>query len=725
MINKKLYFLLLLFAGVKAFNQVTSKEQLSVANQPYAAKQVLQRVIGSTCNNIQLELKKSRPEEYDYYEFSAKSGKLTVVGSSPTSLTRGVYDYIKSSHMGMMDRAGNNFHIPAQLPDVPLTKNISPFKIRQAYNVCSFGYTTPYWTWAEWEKELDWQAMHGFNMLLAPTAKEAIAMRVWKKLGLTQTEIDSFYVSPSLLPWQRMGNIQNVGGVLPQEWLKDQIALQHKILNRMRELGMQPVIESFAGFVPKAIKRIYPNIKLQTTLWNSGFLEYQRPVLLMADDPLFAKITKMFMEEWKKEFGDATYFLVDSFNEMQLPQTGKPMTDVLAQYGKLTYDAIQTANPNAVWVIQGWMFGYQKAQWPPENVKALFSKVPDNKILILDYANDYANTWESLNGFDGKQWLYGFLPNAGGKTAYTGDFDLYAKGAARTLNNPKRHNLVGFSISPEGFENNEVIYELLTDVAWTKDSIDLNKWQIEFSINRYGYCSKEMEESWTLLRNSAYKKLIDHPQFNWQIGSFGIGRVNRDSDFFKSVQLFLACRNQVKGSKNYEADAVERAAILLGLKAENWFNIAGHELTVKDTFAADTCFAKGIALLKELDKLMESHPLNRLARWTAFASKHSNNPKLKSFYEADARRIITVWGPPVNDYACRIWSGLIRDFYIPRMEAYYKYKKEGVKIDKNKWELNWVEHSVISKTDRFKNPAEAAYQLVENVMKDKIPSISN
>jgi len=58
--------------------------------------------------------------------------------------------------------------------------------------VVTFGYTTPYWDWARWEKELDWMALHGINMPLATVASEAIAERVWLKLGLSKSEIRDF-----------------------------------------------------------------------------------------------------------------------------------------------------------------------------------------------------------------------------------------------------------------------------------------------------------------------------------------------------------------------------------------------------------------------------------------------------------------------------------------------------------------------------------------------------
>ena len=58
----------------------------------------------------------------------------------------------------------------------------------------------------------------------------------------------------------RMGNLRGFGGPLPSSWIQNQLALQHNILNRMRSLGMIPVLPGFAGHVPSAITKIYPSV---------------------------------------------------------------------------------------------------------------------------------------------------------------------------------------------------------------------------------------------------------------------------------------------------------------------------------------------------------------------------------------------------------------------------------------------------------------------------------
>lgn len=714
-------WILVLSIGVHA-NQKGSlnknKEEIIV----HSARGVLSRVLGEKAASIQLRIHPAE-DGTDTYEYECINGKLKVRASSVTALTRGVYDYLKTNHLGMLDWAGPQFSLPETWPDAPKTNVTTPFKIRHAYNVVTSGYTTPYWDWRRWEQELDWQAMHGFNMLMAPVATEAIAERVWKRLGLSQKEIDEFYTGPAHLPWSRMGSICQVGGPLPSEWHKDQIALQHRLLKRMKELGIEPVVQSFCGFVPKALKRIYPNTVFHNTLWNAGFPESQRPELIMPDDELFATITKMYMEEWQKEFGSADYFLVDSFNELELPKTGKPVTEMLADYGEKTFNAIKEGAPDATWVIQGWMFAYQRHIWNPETVKALFSRIPDDRVLILDYANDYNNNWEPMNAFNGKQWVYGFVPNMGGKTAYTGDLHLYASGAARALHSPNKKNLVGFTISGEGLENNNVVYELLADVAWSNDSIDLNNWLDEYSMNRYGGCPPNMNESWKLLRESCYSNLVPHPQFGWQLGRCRMGSVNNDLKFHEATLKFLSCSEELGSSANYQADAIERAALSLGLKADEWFVVASDAYQQGDIQTGDRAGARGLELLTELDRLMESHPLNRLERWLEFTTKHGGDEALKRFYEVNARWIITVWGPPVNDYACRVWSGLVRDFYRERMRKVLESLKNGEKFNPVPWEIQWAEGSGISKIEPYAAPVTEAVKLVKEALNEPLPEV--
>ena len=434
-----------------------------------AARAVLARVIGNEAQNIAMTLIPAEAK-CDVYEYEAKGGVLALRGSSPVAICRGFYDYAKANGMGMMDWAeGCHFRIPKTWPDAPKTRVVTPFEIRHSYNVCTLSYSMAYWPWERWERELDWQAMHGFNMIMAPVATEAIKERVWIKAGLTQAEIDQDTTSPAYLSWYRMGNMCHFGGPLSKEWHADQIALQHKTLKRMRELGIQPVVQSLAGFVPKAFARIHPETKLRQTEW-CGFEPDCRTTTMEAADPQFAVLTKSYMDEWKKEFGPAKYFLVDSFNEMSPPRN-RPLDQYFGEYGANLWKAIHDADANAVWTMQGWMFSYglKKKIWNMQTVNALLKTVPDDQMLILDYSNEggiWGRYCDERGAFGGKNWAMGYAPNMGGHTEYIGVLPHYAALPAATLKSPKRGNLKGISNEGEGIENNTVIHELICDSAW-------------------------------------------------------------------------------------------------------------------------------------------------------------------------------------------------------------------------------------------------------------------
>jgi alpha-N-acetylglucosaminidase len=692
-----------------------------------AAAAVIRRVAPGAADRVDLQI---IPADHgqNVFEYECAGGHLTVRGDNGVSLCRGFYQYLQANHLGMVAWAGNRIDVPARWPDAALQHVVSPYEHRFYFNVVTYGYTMPYWTWDRWQQEIDWMALHGINLPIAVVGTEAIGERVFKQFGLNQSEIDSFYTGPAHLPWQRMGNITGVDGPLPAGWHADQLALQHKILDRMRQLGIEPIVPAFAGFVPKQLTRAYPDVKLHESSWG-GFPESKHAWLLAPGSPLFNQIGQAYVREWEKEFGKCRYYLADSFNEMQLPRTATPVTDLLADYGNAIYSSIRAGDPDAVWVVQGWMFGYQRDIWHPDTVAALLSKVPDDKMLILDEACDYNGVywkngmnWSLFHGFYNKPWVYGVIPNMGGKTPWNGVLDFYATDSAKALASPLKGRLAGLGFAPEGIENNDVIYEMLSDLAWRDGPIQLDDWLGSYCKNRYGNDPPAMHQAWDLFRKSCYGTFTDHPKFGWQSGRFAEGSVNRDPKFTQGVAAFLSCGDALKASPLYRADAIELAATALCLRADDWFLLARKTSdTGKDPQLADQACDRAMQLLYDADRLLESHPLDRLQRWTDFARAHGSTDTERDYYESNARRIVTVWGPPINDYSARIWSGLIRDYYAPRMQQIFNATKTGKHFDRAAWENSWVMSHGVSRIEPFADPIASAQQLVNAVISQTVP----
>ena len=627
---------------------------------------LVRRVSGNP--NVSLSYKiKDAKDGRTYYKYAVDNGELKIVGSDKISICRGFYDYVKNNGMGMYTWSGNNISVPSSLPSVSPVHVISPFENHYYLNVVTYGYSMPFWDWKRWEQEIDWMALHGINMPLTLVAHETIMARVYKKFGLSDEEINSYFVGPAHLPFSRMGLMEKLDGPLNSDWYNDQIELQHKILDRMRSLDMKPICPSFAGFVPEGIKRIYPDVRIVKTHWGGAFNNW----MINPEEKLFSEMMTSFIEEWEKEFGKCEYYLSDSFNEMEIPfpDKGDPARySLLASYGEKVYSSIKRANKDAVWVMQGWMFGYQRHIWDYETLGALVSRVPDDKMLLLDLAVDYNRhfwhsevNWEYYKRFYNKQWVYSVIPNMGGKTGMTGVLDFYANGHLEALSSSNRGNLVAHGLAPEGIENNEVLYELVTDAGWSDHRMDVRDWLKQYSINRYGKAPAQLMKAWDYLLKSVYGTFTDHPRFNWQFrpGLVKNGSINISDDYFKGLESFVAASEELKDSPYYLTDLCEMTAHYLGGKAEILTRQIDQEYLLGDTLQAHFLQSRFEALMLGIDRILSQHPTLRLDRWLSFASASGKTASQSNQYETNARRIVTIWGPPVDDYSARIWSGLV------------------------------------------------------------------
>lgn len=119
--------------------------------------------------------------------------------------------------------------------------------------------------------QIDWMALHGIDMPLAMEGQEAIWQTLWREFDVGDAALAEYFSGPAFTPWQRMGNIEGYRAPLPQQWIDSKRVLQTQILTRMRELGMQPVLPAFAGYVPKAFAQAHPNARIYRMRAWEGF----------------------------------------------------------------------------------------------------------------------------------------------------------------------------------------------------------------------------------------------------------------------------------------------------------------------------------------------------------------------------------------------------------------------------------------------------------------------
>ena len=320
---------------------------------------MVKRLIPAYAENFQF--KKTKPVDgKDYFQLdTSDSGKIVIGGNNANSMAMGLNYYLKYYCLTTISWYAD---IPVEMPEtlpVPEKTFSAEAKVDRRFflNYCTYGYTMPYWQWKDWERFIDWMALNGVNMPLAITGQEAVWYKVWKKLGLTDQEIRSYFTGPTYLPWHRMANIDGWNGPLPMEWFDNQVELQKKILARERELNMKPVLPAFAGHVPAALKRIYPEANIQHLGKWAGFADTYRCYFLNPEEPLFATIQKHFLQEQTRLFGTDHIYGVDPFNEVD-PPSWEP--EYLSQVSSDMYRTLTAADPKAEWMQMTWMLNFGK-----------------------------------------------------------------------------------------------------------------------------------------------------------------------------------------------------------------------------------------------------------------------------------------------------------------------------------------------------------------------------
>lgn len=668
-----------------------------------SARGVLTRLLGVRANEFDLGWM-APVNEHMVYRVEASNGKVSIQGSSGVAIARGAYTYLREACNAMVTWSGQHLELPKKFPDYRERQAVCPYQFTLYYNVCTFGYSTAFWDWERWKRELDWMALHGITMPLALVGQEAIWQRVWESLGLTQAELDQFSTGPAYLPWHWMGNINHFDGPLPQGWIADRRELQKMILRRMRELGITPVVPAFAGFVPKGFKRIYPDAKISTLLWSmmSSIPRETKTFMLHPDEAdLYKEVGRRFIQEYRREFGPVDYYLADLFNELEPPVSVDHRYEDLARFGETVYNSIVAGDPNATWVMQGWLFISDPKFWDGKSVQAFLSRVPDDRMIIIDYMSDLGGQaqhpiWKATDAFYGKQWMNGMIHAFGGNDNVRGDLPLIASEPPSALSSPAKGKLVGWAICPEGIGTNEVVYELLTDVGWSEKPIDLKQWIPAYCRARYGNYPDAMLEAWDLLLRSAYgpdsnpwgKHFIWQRRPSLSLPPFSAPGLPL---FQQAVEKFLSCADQLSPVQLYRHDLIELVAQFTGVGVDRHLAAACHAQVAGQAPARDRTAKESLDMLLRIDALMNLRADRRLERWVKRARRLAASPDELAYYDSDSRRLLTYWGwSNLNDYAARVWAGLIRDYYHGRWNAFFQGLQNGRPVSIDIWEQSWL-----------------------------------
>lgn len=615
----------------------------------------------------------------DVFELSTDKGKVSIAASSPSAASQALGWYLKYYCHRSLSHMGDNLGALSTLPAIKEKVRISsPFKFRYALNYCTINYSMSFYTWADWEKELDWMALNGVNLMLAPVGMEAVWLNTLKKVGYSQEEALRFIPGPAFSAWWLMGNLEGWGGPVSQQHIDKQAKLEQHILKRMQELGIEPVMHGFYGMVPTSLKQQQKVDVVPQNKWVGGFV---RPDFLKPTDPWFDQLATVYYQEMKKLYGQNLHFFGgDPFHE----GGSSAGLDVSSAAQKIQ-QVMQANFPNSTWVLQGW----------GANPSAkLLEGLNKQNALIIELFGENTSNYEKTKAYQGTPFIWSNVSNFGEKNGIYGRLERFATEVDKAKNGEYGKYLSGVGIIPEGIYNNPVAYDLMLELGWHNNKLDVNNWLEAYQQYRYGKADPNVAKAWQQFLLTAYSSptvyqegpseslLCARPALGIKtVSSWGTVTRNYDTLKFKeAVREFVKAKANFKQSETYQVDMIDFVRQVQSNKSLIVYQQMCQAIQQKDVKGFKQISKQFTQLIKQQDSLLGNNQFFTLKRWLDQAiAMAGNDPLERKNALINAKAQITYWGgdypkTDLRDYAHKEWNGLLGSLYLERWNRFIDYQ---------------------------------------------------
>lgn len=560
-----------------------------------------------------------------------------------------------------------------------VTAASAPAPVRLAYNYCTLSYTFAYYGEKEWTAEIDRLAKKGYNVATVMDGTYKVWELTLRDLGCDEKDIFAFIPDECARVWWLMGNLEGEGGPLDQATIDEDARRGRFICDKMRERGIEPLLEGFFGMVPTWLAE--RDTSLHTVpqgKWGGG-RAYNRPAILDPTSDAFARIAAIWYKNLEKVYGFKPKYLAgDLFHEGG--KTGD--LDVTASV-RAVQAAQQTAFPGATWVVQAWQSN------PTDAVRAgLDPRFTLIERLVDDMGKGSEGYW--IEGFGELPWIWCEVLNFGGNHGLYGNLKTFAH-MARAAKGPAAKTFRGYGSLSEGYCTNPVCYDLFEDMMMRPLGTELTDeelaaWLDNWVDKRYGLTDSQLtthnsklHEAWRILAGTAYACPNRHE-----------GAVENLICAYPGWNVTRARTWAPKTGLYYDAAKLEKALALMEDVAANAnlteafkYDLYDLQRQVKanklralvprlkdDAYARKEFIAIGESMCDPNAYVPEDF---RLSYWEDLARRRAGERGVKAW-----RRMITTWvndsigRTPLADYANREYPELIREYYLPRWKKFFK-----------------------------------------------------
>ncbi len=716
--KRRLHLALLLLLAVVA--QVTYA-QAPVATPKEAVTALLNRIGGNgAADKFEIVIDASLAENgQDVFVITSQNGKPCIKGNTQLSVTTGINWYL--NHHAHINLTWNQLTTDLSKATLPVPsseeKHVCNATYRYNFNTCTFSYSMAFWTWERWQQEIDWMALHGINAPLNLVGLDVVTRKFLRELGVSENDINAYIAGPGFIAWFAMNNLEGWGGTInspstgvnmsgnPDWWYTRQEQLCRNMLQRMRELGMQPVIPGFSGQVPNCIVNYSINGFSSGDVVNNGTWAggYTRPDILKPNTESYRTFAAVYYKHLHEVMGVSELYSIDPFHEGSLPsgvsnETCYPkiMEELDKHFGNVEQsvkDTYRVTKSSPSWMIQYWQGVPQSGAFTAMKNAGYTDRFIGLDLFADNIYADNAAKWRT-NYYDTCPYIYCMLHNFGGRSGLHGRLETTMDGYFQAL--AKNNNCQGIGATPEGTETNPILYDMLFELPW----MDVNNrptadaWLEEYAYSRYGVQNEEALSALKNLKKSVWDCKVNQQgtseavilaRPNWTVGSvssWSTSAIYWDTqDVLMAADLLVSAEEIIEsaaGKDNYNYDIID-------VIRQSMVDYAAQLLPLINAARGNTAeytrlYQLYLQLMLDLDEMLSYDENFKLERWTSLARNIADEvsgttENDRNWLEWNARTQVTVWSngnTDLHDYSNRCWAGLIKDFHYKRWKKFFE-----------------------------------------------------
>lgn len=650
------------------------------------------RLLGRDVDGL-IGLRQLAPQagEADAFEVREFEGRPIFAGTSAVATLSAFHWWLKYVAGQHLSANGDRIALPATLPTPAATiRQSTELTERYAYNFTVFGYTTPFWGWSEWEREIDLLAAAGTNRALALIGQEMVWYETFQDFGMTELQVRQWISQPAMQPWQWYGETtgyddgaSSFSGPVSLALLEKRAELGLRIVGRMRELGITPVFPAFAGHVPDQVfADLHPDTHIPAQGDYSG---HPRPYWLDTTEALYPEVAQRFYEAQADRFGTTTHYSNDLFHEVGTDDLPAMLDGAdLGEAAKAVQDELEKAVPGAIWLMQGWQDNPQLD---------VLNAVDENRVVVLDLDSDDSRKWEATEAYWGVPWCWGTIQNFGGRLGMFGNLTEPGRTFPAVRTSPERKRLVGSAMALEGTHHNPVVADLLSEMTWRRGAVDLEPWILGYARRRYGADDPHATAAWRILLRTAYSFAatghsegegpFETPFAAWptlnltSASNFGPDNWRYDpAEFAPVLGEILAVAPALRTSATYRYDLVDVTRQVLANRGRLLLDQLREAYEARDRAGVSRHSQRFLRALDLSSEILATDRNWLLGPWLEQAKSWGADAEERGILEWHARSILTIWtsktlgATGLHDYANRDWHGLLGGYYRPRWQKF-------------------------------------------------------